>query len=130
MDNNKNKEYKIVPFKTDDPYIKRWAIQIGGIIVDDAQGYGYKTKEGAHKSAWYKYFGGELKLIKKKKNTEKFKKNSEKFFKMYNQITKKINSGETNAKDIIEKIEKQLDIEVPAHLKKVLINNRTAGKIK
>ena len=30
-------------------------------IIDDAQGYGYKTKQGAEKAMWYKFKDGKSK---------------------------------------------------------------------
>ena len=29
-----------------------------GEVLDDAQGYGYKTEQSAHKASWFKYGGG------------------------------------------------------------------------
>lgn len=37
-----------------------------GKLLDDAQGYGYKTAQKAHKAAWYRFKGG-----KRKKDTVK-----------------------------------------------------------
>lgn len=31
-------------------------------VIDDAQGYGYKTKQNAEKAMWYKFNGGKSKL--------------------------------------------------------------------
>jgi hypothetical protein len=43
-------------------YETRFAIaEDDGKIVDDAQGYGYKTKEKAVKAMWWKFKGGESK---------------------------------------------------------------------
>lgn len=42
-------EYQVVDFKND-----RFAIaNMDGRIIDDAQGYGYKTKQSAHKAAYF-----------------------------------------------------------------------------
>lgn len=48
-------------------------------LLDDAQGYGYKTAQGAHKAGWYKYQGG-----RKKKSTEK--KISKRFWKEHPEL--------------------------------------------
>lgn len=34
-------------------------------IIDDAQGYGYKTKQTAEKALWYKFKGGREKIKRK-----------------------------------------------------------------
>ena len=33
-----------------------------GAVLDDAQGYGYKTKQKAIKATWYKFKGGKAKI--------------------------------------------------------------------
>jgi hypothetical protein len=35
---------------------------IDGTVIDDAQGYGYKTAQSAHKAAAYKFKGGKQKV--------------------------------------------------------------------
>jgi hypothetical protein len=48
--------YKIVPWKD------RFVIMSNdGVILDDAQGYGYTTREKASKAAWWKFKGGKKK---------------------------------------------------------------------
>lgn len=46
------KTYKVVPFSTE-PWDRRWCIVDAetGELLDDAQGYGYKTIKKAH-AAW------------------------------------------------------------------------------
>lgn len=47
-------------------------------IIDDAQGYGYKTKQGAEKAMWYKFKDGKSKIDIAKKDANLFwKYNSE-----------------------------------------------------
>ena len=53
-------------------------------MVDDAQGYGYKTKQKAHKAMWYKFEGGQQKTINARN-----KKND--FFKQHPGLEKFIN---------------------------------------
>ena len=43
-----------------------------GAVIDDAQGYGYKTAQAAHKAAWYKLNGGKKKVDGAKKTAIKF----------------------------------------------------------
>lgn len=57
---------KIVRFRKKDLHEKRFAIaEDDGKIVDDAQGYGYKTKEKAVKAMWWKFKGGQAKSNEK-----------------------------------------------------------------
>jgi hypothetical protein len=55
-------------------------------IIDDAQGYGYKTFDKAKKALWYKYKGGKEKINNEKLEAEKFWKNNTK---KYTKIEKK-----------------------------------------
>ncbi len=48
MEDSKEK-FKIVPFGED-----RYAVEQDGKIIDDAQGYGYRTKQGAYKAMYFK----------------------------------------------------------------------------
>lgn len=41
-------------------------------IIDDAQGYGYKTRQNAEKAAWYKFKGGKSKLDSEKNSAQAF----------------------------------------------------------
>ena len=41
-------------------------------ILDDAQGYGYKTSQKAEKAAWYKFKDGKAKTDSLKSSAEKF----------------------------------------------------------
>ena len=43
-----------------------------GEIIDDAQGYGYKTHESARKAMWYKFEGGKKKMDSEKSKAFKF----------------------------------------------------------
>jgi hypothetical protein len=120
-------KYFVVPFKSDDPKEKRWAISINGVIVDNAQGFGYKTRQAAHKSAWYNFNGGKQKIKKNNNDIEKFEKNNKKFYKLFLQLTmdfaKELSRKETTLNGIIKTIEDELDIKVPSHIKEILINN-------
>ena len=66
-------DYKVVPFK-----IGRFAISdADGNIIDDAQGWGYKTKVAAHKAASYKKNHG--KIDSENRIVEKFFKENKSF---------------------------------------------------
>jgi len=41
-------------------------------VIDDAQGYGYKTKQNAEKAIWYKFKGGKSKTDSVKKSATSF----------------------------------------------------------
>ena len=43
-----------------------------GKVIDDAQGYGYKTMQNAHKALWYKFGGGKKKVNKEKQEALEF----------------------------------------------------------
>lgn len=54
-------EYRVVEYKKG-RFIRYHIVDHEGIIIDNANGYGYKTKESATKVLWFKYKGGEEKL--------------------------------------------------------------------
>ena len=41
-------------------------------VLDDAQGYGYKTAQGAHKAGWYKFQRGKEKISSEKALAKQF----------------------------------------------------------
>jgi hypothetical protein len=41
-------------------------------VLDDANGYGYKTTQSAQKAAWYKFKGGKEKMDATKKEAKEF----------------------------------------------------------
>lgn len=61
MADEKKCEFKVVPMP-DNP--GRFVIieAEGGVLLDDAQGYGYKTARNAYKAGWYKFGGGKAKV--------------------------------------------------------------------
>jgi hypothetical protein len=52
--------------------------EITGKILDDANGYGYKTEENARKIIWYKFKGGKQKIDIEKAEAKKFWKTNPK----------------------------------------------------
>jgi hypothetical protein len=94
------KNYKIIPFT---PIIKKsepenvWDIDfktaeqryaicdLSEKIIDDANGYGYKSMQSAHKAASYKFNGG-------KKKHDKIKSEAKSFMKKYPSVSKDLES--------------------------------------
>lgn len=87
-----------------------------GNVIDDAQGYGYKSFEKAKKALWYKFKKGKEKIKNDKKDSEKFwKDNPEAKKEMSDMLDfhfKEIMRGETSKKDIIKKIEEKFKIKI------------------
>jgi len=88
-----------------------------GKIIDDAQGYGYKTKQNACKALWYKFKGGKEKIEEKKRERREFFKNNlgvEKWLRrtMWNNW-KEIALGTVTDEDIIKAAKEKFDINVP-----------------
>lgn len=60
MANETNVEFKVVPMPdTPGRYIIIEAE--GGVVLDDAQGYGYRSARNAYRAGWYKFKGGKAK---------------------------------------------------------------------
>lgn len=71
------KIYDIIPFKkVPDRFI---IVDLNGKLLDDAQGYGYKSILNAHKAATYKFCGGKDKSDAMKKIAKKFWKEHKEF---------------------------------------------------
>ena len=69
-----------------------------GKVLDDAQGYGYKTKQSAEKAAWYKFKGGKEKTDATRKKANEFWRINKAFAAEVNELSetwfKEIASGE------------------------------------
>ena len=50
-----------------------------GKVLDDAQGYGFTTKQKAEKAAWYKFKGGKANLNATKQEATRFWRNHRNF---------------------------------------------------
>ena len=121
--------YKIVPYKK-----QRFAIVDieTGEMLDDAQGYGYKTFQNANKAAWYKFKSGKdkISLIKLKLRLEykEWLKTHEGILDDVNELFgiyfNEIAQDEMNANDIITKLENSWKIEIPKKFRKFLLNNQ------
>ena len=88
-----------------------------GNVVDDAQGYGYKSKQKAAKAMWYKFEGGKQKVSKEKQERKAFfkqHKGLDKFLhKIYECNFKEIARGEVTDDDIIAEVKKEFGIDIP-----------------
>ena len=81
------KHYKIVSFPAD-IYDRRFAIADAetGEIIDDAQGYGYTSRDKANKAAWYRFKGGKKVLSQEKAQAKAFWKTNKEFTKKVNDL--------------------------------------------
>ena len=67
-----NGKYQVVPMPNKPD---RFAVaDPSGKIADDADGWGYKTKQNAHKAAWYKLSGGKKNLNNRNGELKRFLK--------------------------------------------------------
>lgn len=88
-----------------------------GEILDDAQGYGYKTAQNAHK-AWY-YKNNRKSIEKDKKIFREFLKNNKKFDReVQNLFFYSIKDGDDVTKEDIEKLAKEMNVTLPFDAKK------------
>jgi hypothetical protein len=106
--------YKVVSFGQN-----RFAVaNADNKIIDDAQGYGYKTAQNAHKVLNWKFKGGNKKNEERKSKYVEWKKeNKESFSKAKNLYEdylisncKSVAYGETTLNEIWECVEKNLNI--------------------
>jgi len=101
-----------------DMYDQRFIIvDDDGKLLDDAQGYGYKSKQKAIKAMWYKFKGGKQKINQKQQERKKFfnqYKGLEKFLdKIYENNYKEISRGEVTNEDILAEIKKEFNVDMP-----------------
>jgi hypothetical protein len=92
-------------------------IDDSGNIVDDAQGWGYKTEEKARKAMWYKFKGGKKKIDKREEEKRVFFDNHQGLDKFLHRIWennfKEIARGEVTEQDIIDDVKKEFGIDLP-----------------
>lgn len=126
------KKYKVVEvikenIDGEEPYItkwkeKRWIIVNSetGEIIDDAQGYGYKSIQNAYKAIHYKL--NKNKIDKEKETIFKFIRNHKSFFKrlMINISDKMLHGEEVENKEIIDYILEQDFEDCPTDHKNIL----------
>lgn len=94
----------------------RWVIaDKDGRVVEDAQGWGYTSKNAASKAMWYHFGGGKKKINTIKEEAKKFWSSNPKVAKDINNIFetwfKEISRGEIETKDLIAEVCKKYSIE-------------------
>ena len=109
---------KIEPKSGCDQYDQRWVItDDDGKVVDDAQGYGYKSKQKAAKALWYKFKDGKSKINKNKQEKNAFFKQHKGLSKFLNKIYednfKELYRGEVTEQDIIDEVKEKFGINIP-----------------
>jgi hypothetical protein len=94
-------------------------------VLDDAQGYGYKTAEGAHKAGWFKFQRGNKKIASDKTAAKKFWKQhpdiKKEFVQSLEYGVKELSRGEITEAGIISDLEKQFGIVIPKAAIKYLV---------
>ena len=113
-------DFTIIPFKE-----YRFAIaDKDGKILDDAQGWGYKTRQKAYLALNYKFLGGREKGVKAKQDYKMWLKQDEKhreIIKRFNDLMesyfKEIARNERTVKDVWDEIVGEFGIEVPSYVK-------------
>lgn len=99
-----------------------------GEVIDDAQGYGYKSKVNAHKAMCYKFKGGKEKKDNDKKLFKEWVKEgtNKSILKQIKNILemnfKEIAGEEITTKDIIKEIEEEHNINIPNYVIKSIFN--------
>ena len=126
---------KVVPFKNlnknneeYEDFETRYAIADDeGKIVDDAQGYGYKTAQKAHKAMWYKFQNGKQKIKSTEANRKKFFKECpglDKFLQnIYEWNFKEIARGEVSDEDILNDVKEKFNVDMPKEYLKNWLKN-------
>ena len=96
-----------------------------GKIIDDAQGYGYKSRQKAHIAISYKYQGGKQKANQRKADYNKWLKENPVHASIVDEFNdqimwcfKEIARGETTQKEIWDELKKEYAIEIPAFIMK------------
>jgi len=86
-------------------------------VLDDAQGYGYKTAQGAHKAGWYKFQKGREQILSKEGTAKQFWDQNPDAGKEFSTLMeyefKELARGETTIEEISAVIEKQFAIKIP-----------------
>ena len=113
-------DFKIVPFKN-----RFVVVNKEGTVIDDANGYGYKTKQNAYLAANWKFLGGKEKANKRKSDFEKWKKENPihdqvivDFYRYVDSYVKDIAIGYITMDDIWGWLSEDHQIEIPNFVKK------------
>ena len=115
------KTYSVIPFNQ-----SRFAIaDLSGKIIDDAQGYGYKTAQSAHKAASWKLKGGKEKDASQKSDYRKWLKENhahkaaiETFNDYVEWNVKEIARKEITLDDLWKTVEGEYGISIPDFVRK------------
>lgn len=95
-----------------------------GKVLDDAQGYGYKTAQGAHKAGWYKFQRGRDHIITGAEKAKEFwDLHPEAAKEIENQMEmwyKELARGEFTFEQIISEVEKRFLLDVPQEILKYI----------
>lgn len=118
---NNKINYHIVPFGQ-----SRFAVaNEKDEIIDNAQGYGYKTRQVAFKAMNWKVGGGKEKVQLKKQQVKDWIKLNpahaqiiKKFDEYMEWNVKELSRGEVTEDDIWRKLEKEFSIIIPAYIRK------------
>jgi len=89
-----------------------------GEIIDDAQGYGYRSKQKAYRALSYKYRGGKEKLSKYETFWKKNKKIAKHIREIHTIWYKENLRAEITADDILHDILNKFNIDIPKDLLK------------
>jgi len=104
----------------------RYAIvdEVTGEILDDAQGYGYRTFEKAREALWYRFKGGRSKIEASKSESRKFFKDNPKIkarlIELIEINVKEIALGEVSDEDIMDWVKKEFGVDIPKNCLKYL----------
>jgi hypothetical protein len=116
-------DHTIVPMlDTSDRFV---IVDKDGKIVDDAQGWGYKTRDSAAKALWYKLKGGKEKIDSVKLAAQKFWYTNREVAKYLNNLFemnfKELSRGESTTEELLEEVCKKYSIkEIPSNYVKYL----------
>lgn len=113
---NKERSFEAIEKAGQSPWDKRWVLidpETKGII-DDAQGYGYKSKQKAIKAGWYKFSGGKEKKQSAKSAAKNFWKKNKEFAKEVNNLYewgfKEIARGEIDPDEEIDELIQKMGV--------------------
>jgi hypothetical protein len=105
-------DYRVEPRQNSDRFV---VVNKEGKVVEDAQGWGYKSRGAAEKAMWYHFGGGKKKIDSNKEEAKKFwashKEAAKEFNDLFESWVKEICRGEVAEKEIIEEVCKKYSIE-------------------
>ena len=94
-------------------------------VVDDAQGYGYKSKQNACKAMWYKFQGGKSKTQSIKNRARVYWASRKDIAKaienMLEDNFREISRGEYTTEDVIKQVETEFKTSLDREMTKALL---------